>query len=247
MPSKSLIRFRESIDKMIYAAECIENSDYVVNLLLKKVDHDKLKEVGLYNVVNKLVKRYPDLYIQNLLLGNLIAIMECYLKDRLQESFSENKEVLDCFLKGYEHNIKITVDDVVNGPLQLANKFTNEVIFHNLRKVDNVYKAAYNIDIKKMADFKALNLLIRIRHAIIHDNGYIKGKRVEINNTILRDNLNEVCTWIENIDFFILNQRLKTRHVDYYRKRSREFENIIPIEDSDFVRHLFERIGWFES
>jgi len=233
--SSAIKNYRVHFEKMVTAINAIENSDLIVNVLAKKLDDKNLKEI-LKNVT----KKYPDQYVQSLFLINAITLLEVYLKDRIIEEFNNNSNAVDRFLHNYDCIGKITVDDIINGPVSFAIKSLEGIIFHNLPKVEKIYAPIFDMDLKNMADYKLLNLSVRYRHSFVHENGKLKGKIIRFGNRDLQNILNEITIFVENIDFFIIHKRKKARHLDYYRKfriKERLFHS------QDHISYEYEKFG----
>jgi hypothetical protein len=228
----SITEYRRDLKEYLTAYTGLQRSDAFINILATKIDKEILKELKLDSLLNDVVRKYPDVYIDNLFLVNLVTILEEFLKNRLVEEFEINQKAVTNFLLKYNVDKKLTTTDTINGPKKFAIELLNKVLFHNLAKVARIYLMSLDIDIIKLCDFKTLNLVVKLRHIIVHDGGKLKGEKLKLNHNHLLNYINEVNKFVENIDFFINNGRPKQRHRDIHLEIARQNKSLIHYQDA---------------
>lgn len=108
--------------------------------------------------------------------ANVIAAMEAYLSKTIISCVLGDDEVFWTFVRNFDWNKeKVSVADikeVYDGMGIKVQTALAEILYHNLPKVKNIYRAALGIDI--LTDTDELGFLCRaieIRHDIVHRNG----------------------------------------------------------------------------
>lgn len=211
-------RFRKDIEHLLavsnYANEC---KTLAWILKQKKSTSDK----AIVNLCNRIIDSQADQTVYNLLHVNLITAMEVYLKDKIFDEIKLKPKIIEVFLRKYSFNKKIDVEDLLLGPYSFAERVLDEVVFHNLKKVDKIYRILFGINIAKFVDFKKLNSYIKIRHHIIHNNSMLNNGKITINPACITHTCNFLIHFIESIDYFIKHNRKRKRSPDLIRKFSK--------------------------
>lgn len=230
MISTAIIEYRNSLKEFLDAYVGIKRSDAFINILNAKIDKKILSKHKLDILLSSLANVYPDRYIDELFLVRLVTLLEEFLKNKLIEEFSNNEEYIIRFLNKYNTDRRILIKDVIAGPRKLALDYLDEVIFHNLPKVEKIYLIALSIDIKELCNFKTLMLMVKIRHLIVHTRGKFKANE-KLNSLSFQLFINQVNQLVENIEYVLKNGRIKKRHnrikIQYRGKEG----NLIDMQD----------------
>lgn len=160
-----------AIDEIISCIENIpgEDEDYYDKQLYDAThtDIDKLLDASasLPNEVK------PMLY--KLLYANAITMMETYLGDTLKREVLKDEKSIRKFVETFKpYKIeKICLSDFFCKKDTLRHsvrKTLNELLYHNLDKISNIYRDALGVD---LGDISELNKAVKIRHDIVHRNG----------------------------------------------------------------------------
>ena len=134
--------------------------------------------------------------------ANLITIMETYLSDtfiglvRSSEGFMrkfvattpEFKERKLSLAEIYESMDKIS---------DIAERYLGSVVWHRLRVVRNMYRDTLGVSFPEGLEniFRA----IKVRHALVHRNGKLEGKDVDITKERIKELAEEIDTFICSI------------------------------------------------
>ena len=156
----------------------------------------------------------------NYLFISIISSMELYLKERLLEQIEQDKSFIEKFLNKYDIQRKLTVDDVMKGPEQLAKELLDNIIYHNIEKVHKVYQIFFDFSILEFVEVKSLKSDIKLRHLIVHSAGKARDKELVIQDGFIFT-LNRISKFIESIDFYIEHETKKTRFSNYLLKYDR--------------------------
>jgi hypothetical protein len=191
--------YKSDLNDLIAAYRGIRLSDAFVNILNRKADKAILQSLGLDQFLALVIMRYPDRYVKDLFLVRLITLLEEYLKNRLVEEFLKNSNSVNQFLKGFITDRKLNINDVLDGPQKLALSFLDDILFHNLPKVEKIYSLTFKIDIKKLCDFKRLIVIVKMRHLIVHEGAKEAKSREKLQTHSLQTCLDEINKLIENI------------------------------------------------
>lgn len=166
----------------------------------------------------------------NLFFVNLIFILETYLQDRITEGLTNDPIKIDKLVKNYRWDRKLTPEDVISGPQILAQEIIQNTIFHNLKRVDKIYKIVFGFSIIDLMVDDSVWSAIEIRHKIVHRGGKIGSQRIKVNDDGFLKAVNAINSWIENIEFYFINNRLKKafpnyrkRYYEHYNKLSNEY------------------------
>jgi hypothetical protein len=135
-----------------------------------------------------------------------ITCLETYFSDALVNKVLSSQEFLQSFISKYDFGEKkIGINQLfeyVNNAEKIAKSAMLEVLYHNLPKVSQIYKAVIGIEFPK---FSKIAKAVITRHDLVHRNGKTKeGKEVEISKEIVNTVINDVEIFIREI-----NQRLE--------------------------------------
>lgn len=166
-----------------------------------------------FNEFNKSIKNIKELteitsinitlqpHYFNMLYSSVITSLETYLSDALKFHLSNKEEFLINFVETFQDfkNKKCNFNDIFN----LCNSIENTVeeglrsfLYHNLPKIQGIYKSTFNITFNPISE---LNQLILIRHDLVHRNG--KDKNGNVHN-IQKEDIIKLC---DKTSSFIIN------------------------------------------
>lgn len=122
---------------------------------------------------------YGGALINRMLFASLISGLEAFLSDTLLNAVSARKEAQ---LRLVKHDkdvltMKFTLADVLEKPnlvIETIATHLRDISFHNLPRVNALYRAALDIDFFKMLEKEevaALNKAVELRHHVVHRNG----------------------------------------------------------------------------
>ena len=152
--------------------------------------------------------------------------MEVYLKDRLIEELKKDSMNIEKFIKNYQFSHKITVEDVIAGPVNLVKTALNNIVFHNIKKIDALYQVVFDISILKLCEYKSLDYILQIRHKLIHNNGIVGTKKIRITPISFVMKCEEISNFIEAIDYFIRYGKKRKKFPRLYNKNTEKFEKL---------------------
>ncbi len=122
--------------------------------------------------------RHQEAVFYRMILVQAIAAMEAYLSDTLISRIISDKNSLkrlfetDKFLL----NEKYSIYDFLNDedlPQKRAKEYLSEVVYHNLPKINSLYKNIFGIELSygNKVDKNDLFVAIQVRHDCVHRNG----------------------------------------------------------------------------
>jgi hypothetical protein len=160
------------------------------------------------NSIQELLKIEPiennlKILFDNQLYSSVIGTMETYLSDAFINTVFKSKENLKRFFKSFKgfdkQNIAISgFYDFEEKSEAFAKKAMLDVIYHHLPKVAGMYKDTFSI---KFPEFGEIFKAVLIRHDLIHRSGKDKnGKEVIVDSSMITKLINDVRTFITNID-----------------------------------------------
>ncbi|MGB5983046.1 MAG: hypothetical protein WBG46_12955 [Nonlabens sp.] len=176
--------------------------------------HDENEyDEGIKSLQNQIKYFEKNNKVYNFLVVHIVAVMENYLENILNEFNDKDREVSINLTKNYKYDYKITNNDIIGGPQQFAKKIINSVIFHNLKKVNILFKTALNLDILNIdgIDIKFIFSLIELRHGVVHQSSRVKDKHVIVRQLSFLKFLSITNKWLLNIDCLLMNGRLRER------------------------------------
>lgn len=188
-------------------------------------------EIGIFNQLTQFSKQN---LINNYLLINLISITESYLQNILFEELKREPKLYNVFLLNYKFEKNITANDLIEGPQKFVFEILDNIIYHNLPKVNSIFKIITKIDILNIEDIdtKMIFKIVKLRHKIVHGSSIINGKKIIISEVTLLGYMNLISRWLICIDNKITGA--KTRRVDYqlkfYKKISALFKTPLLVD-----------------
>ncbi|MFK4061281.1 hypothetical protein [Brucella anthropi] len=122
---------------------------------------------------------YGGALINRMLFASLISGLEAFLSDTLLNAVSARKEAQLRLVKNDKDvlTMKFTLAEVLETPNLVIETITThlrDISFHNLPKVNALYRAALDIDFFKLLEKEevaALNKAVELRHHVVHRNG----------------------------------------------------------------------------
>lgn len=169
---------------------------------------------GLRSEVHVWLKDHGDEYggalINRMLFASLISGLEAFLSDTLLKAVSERKETQ---LRLVKHDkdvlaMKFTLAEVLDKPNLVIETITThlrDISFHNLPRVNALYRAALDIDFFNMLEKEevaALNKAVELRHHVVHRNGRDKdGNLLEnFTPTYVKSVLDLTASLVQKLD-----------------------------------------------
>ena len=212
------------IDELISYTENIpgEDDDYYDKQLYDQThtDIDKLLEASA--VLTDDVKPM----LNKLLYANAITMMETYLGDTLKREVMMNEQTIRKFVETYKpykkEGLKLSEFFCMRDTLaQHVRRTLNELMYHNLPKIKQIYKEALNVE---LGDIGELVKAVKIRHDIVHRNGEDKeGHNHNINEDHVKKLQKEVQKLIEYVNAQLMSQKLSSM-IDATETQSFEVE-----------------------
>jgi hypothetical protein len=144
--------------------------------------------------LNLILKR--QLYI------SAIGTLETFLSETFINQTDENPGYFRNFIETFPNftKQKFQLSEIFSEYEKLkktAQKAMLEVIYHNLDKVQNMYKATFKID---FPDIEDLSKAVVNRHDLVHRNGKTKeGEEVVVNTDLIEELLVNISTFVEDI------------------------------------------------
>ncbi len=157
-------------------------------------------------------------YIYNSLYISVVALLETYLQDKLTTELEKDEKKVEKLILEFNLTRKLTAKDILNGPKVIAQEILTQVIFHNLAKVNALYKIVFSADILHLNKNKRLFDIIKVRHKIVHRAGRIQEKKIFVSQLTLLKDMTLISAWVENIEHFINQSTEKKGFVDYYKR-----------------------------
>ena len=137
---------------------------------------------------------YEDTYLDDI--ANVISSMETFLSDAFIGVISRNKNLLRRFVETNTEfqSTKIQLSDVFKECESLEKrvmKYLADMVWHNLIKAIAIYKSTLSIEFPKNRGF--ILGAIKIRHDLVHRNGYTKeGAPIDISVAQVKELISEV-------------------------------------------------------
>jgi hypothetical protein len=153
--------------------------------------------------------------LNRMLYANIITAMESYLSDVFIKVVLSNEERLRKFVETTKEfqNQKISLSDIfikMDGLKGEVTDYLAALSFHNLAKVEALYKATLNVEFSKDST-RRIHKAIAIRHDIVHRNGKNSndGKYHKIGHDDIKSLAAEVNRFLREID-----KQLRNYHKD---------------------------------
>ncbi len=222
-PSEAIKQFRENIDNLLYA-DFIMGQYKAFTAIVK----DTISDKNVNEILDEIIRADDKDLIYNLFFVNLVTILEVYLKDRIVEELNKYPDKVNKFLKEYKSDRKITIEDVLAGPSSLTDDLLNNIVFHNIRKTDAIYKIVLGFSITQFGDYKHLDFIINVRHKIVHHGGTINGKKIRVTPVRFIWACQEVTRYVEGIDYYCRYKKMRNKFprvcLKHYKKWEKLFE-----------------------
>ena len=176
-------------------------------------DDDEYYEQQLYEATHTDIERAMDSiaglgenvkqFLYRLLYANVITSMETFLGDTLKREVLKDEDSLRRFVETYKpfNNISLSISDLYmkkdSMPAFVKNTLC-ELLYHDLRKIKPIYKAALGID---LGDVSELYKAVLTRHDLVHRNGKNhEGQEHIITERMVRELQDKVKTLMDNVN-----------------------------------------------
>ncbi|WP_378177852.1 hypothetical protein [Aquimarina sp. SS2-1] len=222
--SKSIRLFITDLDDIFETALNVSLYKFINHSLFKnsniqtspqeKLTYEKLKKFNNKNL------------LYNHLLVSIVSIMESYLHNILIESVKKDSSKSIKFVEGFNFQKALSARDVIEGPESLTLTTLQNVIYHNLPRVNILFKIIFELDILNIPniDVKPIFTIIKIRHSIVHDSNRVKEKKFYINVITFIGFMDLIANWLLNIDSIIMNNNPRKRKKDYVLRFNKELD-----------------------
>lgn len=224
--SLSLLKFREDFNEIFNNVIALRHFEilYFIQSTSKVSSNEyKTEKSFLFEPLKKFEERN---FMNNHFFAYLISAMEVYFQDRIVEEINNHPEKLNKLIKEYKWSRKFTPEDVINGPVALANELMGTIVFHKLNLVNTLFKIVLNIDILKILNDKRVWESIKIRHQIVHHTGKIGKEKIYITTSGLINTMNSISKWVENIDYFYRTKKTKKNSTNFFNKYYKNEEQL---------------------
>ncbi|RVT76720.1 hypothetical protein EOD40_09480 [Flavobacterium sufflavum] len=178
-----------------YFETIIANSHYYDSFQTEINNLIKLNKIDLDDTnLNKILKR--QIYI------SAITCLETFLSDTFVNQTNENETYLRNFVETFPvfTNKRLNLNQIYEHFEKLnkiARKEMLDVIYHNLDKVENMYRATFKID---FPDIQELSKAVAQRHDLVHRNGKTKeGEEVNIDEESIKKLIAKIYDFVESI------------------------------------------------
>lgn len=178
-----------------YFETIVANKHYYDSFQNEITNLKKLNDVDLDDEsLNKILKR--QIFI------SAITCLETFLSETFINQTDEKEIYLRNFIETSPNfvNQRFTLNQIyerferIN---KIARKEMLEIIYHNLDKVQKMYKATFKID---FPDIEELSKSIAHRHDLVHRNGKTKeGQEVIVDEESINDLIVKISDFVENI------------------------------------------------
>ena len=234
--SQSVAQFRKSRDNLTDAIFVVGQYKRLTSIVKNTV---KVKK-DTKEILDSIIKAKDKELIYTLFFVYLISILEVYLKDRIVEEFHKNPPSIEKFLKGYVVDKKITTEDILIGPEEFTLSIINNTSFHNLKKVEAIYKIVFGFKILRFGDFKYLDSIIHGRHAIVHRGAIVKRNKTSLNVNDVLWACQEISNFVEGMDYYIRYRKKRKRFPKMFFRYMKEHERLM--EWKEYEKAFFDTI-----
>ena len=164
------------------------------------------------------------------ILVSAITCLETYLSDAFINTVLSNKEYLKLFFKTYkdfkDESFKMnTLFDTFDKAESIATKKMLEVMYHNLPKVQKMYKNTLNISFPK---FDKLAKYVSQRHDLVHRNGReqkINGKFLSLDTEYIYSVITDIEDFVNSIDKDLKDKEIIHQHQP--KANENDWDNIV--------------------
>lgn len=175
--------------------ETIISNKHFYDSFQKEINNlKKLNNLEADHELKSILKR--QLYISS------IGTLETFLSETFINQTNENSEYFKNFVETFPdfRNQNFKLKDIFSeyeNIKKTARKAMLEIIYHNLDKVQNMYKATFKIDFPDIAE---LSKAVATRHDLVHRNGKTKdGVEVIINDETIEKLIVKISEFVEEI------------------------------------------------
>ena len=157
-------------------------------------------------------------YLYNSLYISIFATLETYLNNRLSEELEKNNHKCEQLILKYNMHRHYTSKDIINGPKIVAKEILDSIIYHNLPKVNSLFKIVFELDILNILETKRLFQIIKIRHKIVHQSGRINEVKIFVREYAILKDMTLINKWLQNIDSLTTTGKPKNTNTDFFMK-----------------------------
>lgn len=157
-------------------------------------------------------------YLFNSLYISVVAVLETYLKNRLIEELEKYPLKCEQLILKYNIGRHYTAKDILDGPKKVAREILDSIIFHNLPKVNTIYKIIFSIDILAILQEKRVFEIIKIRHKIVHQSGRINDMKIFVREYALLSDMTILNKWLQDIDGLSVAGAKRNTNVNFLHK-----------------------------
>lgn len=240
--SNSIKVFEENLNNLLQIIFALNCSGVFVEISKEKLYQDVGEPEKIIQVMNEIIDSYDNETITYILFSHIITIMEVYLKDRIIEEFQEKPEKIVEFISNYHLNRKITKEDVLLGPDGFATSILDDIIFHQMTKVQKVYEIVFGFDILQFIDYKSLESFITLRHEIVHRGNKDKFKKMGLSKTKVVVYLGVINQFILSVDYYIAHGKKRKRFPRPFQLESKKYQ--ILSDWDEFNQKDLDRLLW---
>ncbi|WP_372168529.1 hypothetical protein [Xanthomonas axonopodis] len=140
--------------------------------------------INSYRETSDLLTKHGEAHgtslLNRMIFSNQITALEAYLCDTLINQIKVNDGSLERLIAEANElaDAKFTLSEIYKSPTIVSDtaiEYLRSVLYHNLAKVDVLYKIALGIKILKLSDdTKSLFKAVSLRHDCVHRNGFKK-------------------------------------------------------------------------
>jgi len=154
-------------------------------------------------------RQHHSAFIMNrMVFSHQITAMEAYLSDTLIKAVSGNKDAIQRLIEQDSDlmNQKFTLVEISKDPTLVNSKVREHlrsILYHNLAKVNVIYRIALGIEILKEAEDKSsLFKAVMLRHDCVHRNGYDKdGNELQVfSKEFVQETADLIRDFVNNVE-----------------------------------------------
>lgn len=208
----------------------ISNKHYYDNFQKEIKNLKELNRIEIDNVLLPILKR--QLYV------SAIGTLETFLSETFINQIDENKEYYKNFIETFPpfKDQVFSLRNILRQYERLektVRKAMLEVIYHNLDKVQNMYKATFKIDFPEIGE---LSKAVAIRHDLVHRNGKTKnGIEVEIDKARIDELIENISQFVETISISLNLKGFAEKKIEK-EMLDTNYENV-----TDLIENIFNK------
>ena len=164
--------------------------------------------------------------IQRMIFAETISSMEAYLGDTLQQAVLYSAKAMQRLtVKDKELSTeKVSLNVILANPNVVSDKvrtYLKGLLYHNLPKIEAMFKIALEVDIFPDEDLKVRLLgIVQIRHDVVHRNGKDKdGEEHSFPTAWVTEAMENVRTFVEHVEASVAHARLELLYASFERKQ----------------------------